>query len=298
MTVPNKKEQRAPSLRACLLGDRLRALREDRGLTLRYVSAYLGVDYNLVRLLEHGEWRSHRGEVVTLLDLYGVHEHGERDFLVGLARDAFRLPLWEGDFDAPELDVSTLDSLWLESVAEQIRCYGAALVPDLLRTPGYAEAVVRRKHGPHASEQELVWRTRASSRRQRGVFDRRPLVDVRAVIAEAALHRPVGATEDTWRAQLEQLSKGGEHGSVQVRVLPTSASYVPGMDGTFTVFDLAQSFVPAVACRPHAHSVAVHDGRTTEWYARAFDQLWDAALPAAESARLIGDLVAETTARR
>ncbi len=293
VTVPSKKDHSAPSLRARLLGERLRVLREDRGFTLKYVSACVGVDFSAARLLEHGQWRAHYTQVIALLDLYSVYEQGERDFLVRLARDAYRLLAWENDFNAPELNVSTLDSLWLESTAEKIRCYDAVLAPDLLRTREYAEAVVRREHGPQLSEPELAWRTGMYGRRQREVFDRRPVVTVQAVVAEAALHRPVGAPDAAWRAQLEQLAKGGDGGSVQLRVLPTMVRYVPGMGGSFTVFDLSASFVPAVACCPHLDSVAVHEGEAGQWYAGAFDRLWEAALPAAESARLIIDLAAD-----
>ncbi|WP_232074882.1 DUF5753 domain-containing protein [Phytohabitans suffuscus] len=289
--MPEKKERPTPSLRARLLGRRLRALREDRGLTLKYVAASLGLDFTSVRLLEVGEWKSHRGEVLKLLDLYGVHDPGERDFLLRLARDVYRLPAWEGDFNASQLDVSTLDGLWLESVAERIRCYQAALIPDLLRIPEYAEAVVHREHASRASEVELAWRVRAYSRRQREVFDRRPQVDIHAVVAEAALHRPVGAPDPLWRAQLEHLAKGGDGGRVQVRVLPTTAAYVSGMDGSFTVFDLPHEQVPVVASRPHLDSIAVHEGAAGQWHVDTFDRLWDEALPAVESARLITALV-------
>jgi transcriptional regulator with XRE-family HTH domain len=281
-----------------MLGERLRVLREDRGFTLKYVSACVGVNFSAARLLEHGQWRAQYSQVLALADLYSVYEQGERDFLHGLARDAYRLPAWEGDFNAPELDVSTLDSLWLESTANQIRCYHAALVPDLLRTREYAEAVVRREYGPQVSEQALAWRTGMYGRRQREVFDRRPPVEVRAVVAEAALRRPVGAPDAAWRAQLEHLAKGGDGGSVQLRVLTTQAGYVSGMDGSFTVFDLPQKYLPTVACRPHLDSVAVCEGGAGQWYADAFDRLWAAALPAAKSTRLITELATDSSALR
>lgn len=67
---------------------------------------------------------------------------------------------------------------------------------------------------------------------------------------------------------------------MQLRVLPTQAAYVAGMDGSFTVFDLPQKYLPTVACRPHLDSVALHEGRAGQWYADAFDRLWPAALPA------------------
>lgn len=287
VTVPSRKQQPEPSLRARLLGVRLRALREDRGLTLRYVSQYVGADYTHVREVEHGIRTAHHVEVAALLDLYGVYEQAERGFLVGLARDAFRLRAWEDDFDAPHLDASTLDGLWLESASERTRCYSATLIPDLLCTPAYAEAVVPRLHGSQAPA--LGWRIQAYGLRQSAVFDRHPAVDVQVVIAEAALHRRVGNVGETWRAQLARLAKGDEP-DVQVRVLPTAA-YVPGMDGSFTVFELPHKYIPAVACRPHLDSVVIHEGRAGQWHADAFDRLWEAALPAAHSAQLIAGLM-------
>ncbi|MFC0532822.1 helix-turn-helix domain-containing protein [Phytohabitans kaempferiae] len=265
----------------------MRALREDRGLTRRFTAEQLGVDYSEVKDLEYGTRTFHQNRLTTLLDLYGVYEHAEREHLVGLARDAFRLPQWEDHFDAPALGVSMLDSLWLESAAERIRCYSAAVVPDLLRTAGYAEAVVRREHGPTLPEEHLTWWMQASKRRQQ-VLGRTPL---RAVIAEIALHRRVGAAVDTLCAQLEHLAAVGRAGSIEVGVLPTEAGYLLGMDSSFTVFDLPQTFLPIAACSQRRDGVAIEDGAAAGWYADAFDRLWAATLPAADSAQLIAELV-------
>ncbi|BCB85522.1 helix-turn-helix domain-containing protein [Phytohabitans suffuscus] len=95
----------------------MRELREDRGFTLRYVSERLGLAYAEVKAFEHGGRVFQHGEVIGLLDLYGVYETGERERLFALARDTFRMSRWENDFDAPQLDTSLLDSLWLESMA-------------------------------------------------------------------------------------------------------------------------------------------------------------------------------------
>jgi len=290
--MPSRKGRSLPSLRARLLGERLRAWREERGLTLKYVAATLHKDFSDMARVERGERALHLGEAASLLDLLAVYESAERDFLFRLARDAYRLRLWEGDFDGPELDASIVDSLWLESVAERIRCYGAVSVPDLLRTPAYAEAVVYRERSAGVSEPMLEWWTRSYGRRQREVFERRPMVSVEAVVAEAALRCPLGGP-DVWRAQLEHLATGGDDGSVQLRLLPASAGFLAGMDGSFTVFDPPAKYLPAVACRPYADIAALHEGATAGWYADAFDRLWDFALPAGESMRFITELIAD-----
>jgi hypothetical protein len=48
-------------------------------------------------------------KTAALLDLYGVYDRVEREHLLGLARDAFRLPRWQDDFAGPDLDMSMLD---------------------------------------------------------------------------------------------------------------------------------------------------------------------------------------------
>jgi predicted transcriptional regulator len=42
--LPTKREQFVQTIRAQWLGQRMRELRDERGLTLKYVAAYLGVE--------------------------------------------------------------------------------------------------------------------------------------------------------------------------------------------------------------------------------------------------------------
>ncbi|GAA4736669.1 helix-turn-helix domain-containing protein [Phytohabitans rumicis] len=285
--MPLRIEGNSPSvsLRSRWLGQQLRQLREDRGLTLRFVADGLGVEYAEVAAHEHGRHMFHHGKVAALLDLYRVYDDVERDHLLRLARDAFRLPRWEDDFHAPALDVSRLDFLWLESVADRIRCYSTTLVPDLLRTPSYVEAVVRRESPPMIADEQVRWWVRAFCDRQQ-ILNAATSTEVQAVIAEAALRRPVGGAANTLQVQLAKTADGG---SVQARVLPATATYLPGMDGSFTVFELPKPYPNAVACTPHLGGVAIHQERATKWYADVFDRLWRVALPPQDAATLIAD---------
>src|SRR3990170_4346310 len=126
--MPARREPDRSSLRSRWLGSRLRELREDRGLTLKYVANFLGVEFADLAGHEHGRQVFVFDKVAALLDLYGVYDRVERDHLLGLARQVFRLPRWQDDFAGPDLDVSMLDFLWLESLAQRIRCYGPVLV--------------------------------------------------------------------------------------------------------------------------------------------------------------------------
>jgi len=296
--MPARREPDRSSLRSRWLGCRLRGLREDRGLTLKYVANFLGVDFAGLAGHEHGRQVFVFDKVAALLDLYGVYDRVERDHLLGLARQVFRLPRWQDDFAGPELDVSMLDYLWLESVAQQVRCYGPVLAPPLLRTSEYAEAVVRREL-KDASDAQVGWWVRVYRDRQQALDNGR-VTSVRAVLEESVLRRPVGGPGGTLPRQLEHLATlgGSGGGRMQVRVLPAEAGYVPWVDGWFTVFELPEPYPQRVACTGHVCGVAIHEGAVAEEYVGMFDQLWDAAAvsgSAVLSGRLADGLPIEST---
>ncbi|WP_460847375.1 helix-turn-helix domain-containing protein [Phytohabitans suffuscus] len=292
--MPVRRDDDEPSLRSRWLGQRFRELREDLGLTLRFVAGHVGVEFADLAACERGQRRLLKSETVkALLDLYRVFEQAERDHLLRLARDAFRLPRWEGNFDGPDLDTSMLDYLWLESVAERVRCYSATLIPELVRTPAYVESVVRREFESAASDAQMAWWVQTYHDRQ--TFNGGPPIEVRAVVAESVLRRSVDGAGRTLPEQLEYLAKTADARRTQVRVLPAAARYVPGSDGSFTLFDLPAPYPRLAACTSHAHGLAVHDERTAEQYAHVFDRLCAAALDPTESASLISRLATDPT---
>ncbi|WFE67524.1 helix-turn-helix transcriptional regulator [Micromonospora sp. WMMD714] len=75
------------TLRAQWLGQQLRALREERGMTLKLVSEHLHRDMSALGRYERADWPIRRGDVVALLDLYGFHHAAERARLLALAED-------------------------------------------------------------------------------------------------------------------------------------------------------------------------------------------------------------------
>jgi len=274
--VPPRRDRDEPSLRSWWLGARLRERREERGMTLKYVAAYLGVGFTELAAVERGQRVFRFAEVATLLDLYGVVDQVERDYVLGLAASVFRLPRWQDDFGGPELDVSMLDYLWLESAAERIRCYSPVLVPELLRTAEYVEAVVR--HDVQGvSDTGLDWWLRTYQDRWQAL-DRDPGPAVWAVVAESVLRRPVGGSANVLAGQLQHLAEATNDDRVQMRVVRPESGYVPGMDGWFTVFDLPDPYPRHVACTGLGDTVAIHEGRPADRFAGVFGRLWDAGL--------------------
>ena len=77
--------RRRSSLRAQWLGHVLLGLRQHNKLTLKEVGEYLQRDLSVVSRFESGEQPARRGDVLVMLDLYGVDDKNQRDGPVQLA---------------------------------------------------------------------------------------------------------------------------------------------------------------------------------------------------------------------
>lgn len=284
-------ETSSPSLRARWLGEQMRGLREERGLTLKYVARQLDVDFAVVARHERGGYVLDRDRAAGLLDVYEVHGR-ERERLLQLAQDAWRLPRWEADFDAPIRDPSFMDLLWLESRAQAVRCYSTTLVPTLLQTIGYGQAVTGWAEGPEpAAARVQRWMGLCRDRQQ--ILTADPPTGLCAVLDESVLHRPVGRP-GVWRGQLDHLAEVGDRRHVELRVLPTQAGYQPGADGSFVVFDLPAP-CPPVACVEHLAGRLFLEAGQAGPFTDAFERLRAAALGPGESAALIAALAGQAS---
>lgn len=280
------------SLRSRWLGHRLRELREDRGFVLKHIAEAMDVSFGDIKTAEHGLKLFNVSQVGRLLELYGIHDRYERDRLLSLARDAWRLHRWENHADVPPLSPSELDCLWLESNAQEIRCHSPGRVPDLLQLPDYAEAVVRRSASEPVFEPYVAWWRWAAGERQRALYDVPTLAAFRFVVAEAVLHRPVDDPDLTGR-QLERMNQLAQLPHVTLQVLPASARYTPGHDSRFTVYELHPPY-PMIATSHELGGPVMHEERHAELYDNAFGELSRLALDAATSAEVIAEAATQS----
>ncbi|MGN9912678.1 DUF5753 domain-containing protein [Phytohabitans sp. LJ34] len=218
------------SLRAKWLGVGLRELRERRRCGAGVAARELGIDTALLRAYEAGSKVVGPQRAARFLELYKVFDLDEQEQVLGLARDAWPEP----DSPLADMEPSLVDLLWLEANAARIRCFSNALVPDPLRTERYADAVAQ-VEVPAARRPGVGF-----ARRLDGPHE----PDLHVLIAESALTRPVGRS-DVNTEQLLYLAKLARTRMLTLRVLPNRAGYLPGMDTSFTVFDVPP--YPAVA---------------------------------------------------
>ncbi|MEU3456699.1 helix-turn-helix transcriptional regulator [Micromonospora sp. NPDC006766] len=285
-----KRESFVRTLRAQWLGQQMRELRERRGLTLKYVARFLERDFSSLARYERAEWPFRRDLVVQLLDLYGVYDESERDRLIQLAQDAWRVDRWDNDFDKTIYDTSFIDFPWLESRAEQVCTYAALLIPGLLQTRDYAEAVIRNAEPSSTSEVQIRKWVQLRMDRQR-LLDAPSPTRLAVIIEEAALRRPV-MSRGVMASQLVHLTETARKPTVEIRILPSTLGLHAGLDGTFWIFKMPSPYSDVAHAETLGGRLFMESDKALR-YVRAYDRLREAALSASESAKLIAALAEE-----
>src|ERR1700761_4286980 len=85
----------SPTVRRRELGALLRALRNERGLTVDQVATELLCSPSKVSRMETGQRGATRRDIRDLCDLYGVTDAAERDRLMTLAREGKQQGWWQ-----------------------------------------------------------------------------------------------------------------------------------------------------------------------------------------------------------
>ncbi|WP_444950520.1 helix-turn-helix domain-containing protein [Micromonospora ureilytica] len=277
------------TLRAQWLGQQLRNLREEREMTLKLVAEHLQRDMSALGRYERADWPIRKGDVISLLDLYGFHHAAERARLLALAEEVWRTDRWDEDY-GDVVDASFIEYPWLEGRAEQVCCFHLTLVPGLLQTREYAEAVIRNAAEPGVTEGTIKRWVELRMTRQEVLRRRRPLM-ISAVIDEAALRRMVGGPEVRGR-QLHHLVQAQRMSNVAIRVMPFGAALHQGLDGTFWIFRLPEPY-PAVAYVESLGGRLYLESPKAERFVRAYGRLLDSALSESESTKLITSIAEE-----
>ncbi|ARQ67613.1 Scr1 family TA system antitoxin-like transcriptional regulator [Streptomyces marincola] len=204
-----------PTAAQLLIGARLRQLRTEAGLSTRQAAAELGTSASALHRMEGHGVGLEPGRVRRLLSAYG--REAEAGAVLADVERASRPGWWDAYRDV--LPRSPADLIGLEEHAYVIRLYAPAVVPDLLQTPAYAEALQRVRH-PEEDDRRIARRVELVVRRQ-AVLERAdpaPPV-VWALLEEAALRRRVGDAE-VMRGQLAHLRLLAARPGVTIRVVP------------------------------------------------------------------------------
>lgn len=273
------------TLRAQWLGQYLREIRAERGLTLKLVSEHLNRESDVLARYERAEWPIPRADVASLLDLYGVHDSATREQVLRLAENVWRTNRWRQE-PGDTSEAAFIDLPWLAQRAQRLCVYHPNLVPQPVRTPLYHELVARRMYPTHwlpfLMEQH---------RELQGALVATTTV-IKAVVDESALYQTAWATE-ILQAQLVHLLELQQGGRVEIRVLPRDVASYPRLgEGPWWLFEMPSPYPPV----GYLDDLAGHhfvELPYVERFADAYQQLSEAALDPFASTGLIEKRVAE-----
>jgi transcriptional regulator with XRE-family HTH domain len=276
-------EVRSPTVRRRELGALLRALRNEKGLTVEQVAERLMCSASKVSRMETGHGAATLRDIRDLCDLYGVTDEPERDRMMQLAREGKQQGWWQ-PYDLP---YSTY--VGLEAEATSIRTFQPSVVPGLLQTEEYARAV----HDAAEPESSMVvltpevveQRVKARLRRQRLLTETNPLAFC-TVLDEAVLHRIVGSPR-VMGEQLGHIVELAALRNVTVQVIPYDAGAHPAPGSMFNILEFNAVVPDVVYVEGLAGWIYIERPEDVARYSRVFARLSEMALNGVKSADLI-----------
>lgn len=223
-----------PTVRRRRLGSELRKLRELKGLTAEAVAAELLVSQSKISRLENGRRSISQRDVRDLCGVYGVEDPRIVDSLMQMAKESRQQGWWHAFGDIPYSVY-----IGLETEAASLRTYESLIVPGLLQTRTYAEAVIFGM-GPEATPADIQKRVEVRLKRQDRIADQEHPLRLWVVVDESALRRVVGGPQ-VMCEQLEHLADMSTLPHVTVQILPHEVGAHPGMYGSFSVLEFEDS---------------------------------------------------------
>ncbi|WP_314174840.1 helix-turn-helix domain-containing protein [Streptomyces winkii] len=219
-----------PTVRRRRLGQELRRLRELKNMTAEEVADRLLVSQSKISRLENGRRSISQRDVRDLCGVYEVEDNRIVESLMQMAKESRQQGWWHAFGDIPYSVY-----IGLETDAASLRVYEPQVVPGLLQTQAYAEAVCEGAQ-PEASAGDIEKRVQVRMRRQERIHEPRHPLRLWAVLDESALRRQVGGRQ-TMVEQLERLNEVSQLPHVTVQVMPFSMGAHPGVNGQYAILE-------------------------------------------------------------
>jgi transcriptional regulator with XRE-family HTH domain len=283
-----------PVVQSAILRGELVRLRKDNGLTQGEVARRLEWSASKLIRIEGGHSSITKVDLDALLNQYGVTSGRERDRLQLLNRAA-RLRGWWYAY-REEVDTPYLRYVGYEAGATFIRQFPGPVVPGLLQTAEYAEALTACTNDPT----RITPVVRLRLQRQTELAQRSDPPLQYYVLDEAVIRRHVGVAADPMIMpnQLHHIAdQAAANELITVRLIPFSAGEHAGLGGAFTVLGFGGDLPDLLYLdtgRGEFAETTSEDPQVAE-YAANFEILLDSALPEAESILFIKTAADEMT---
>jgi transcriptional regulator with XRE-family HTH domain len=276
-----------PTVRRRRLGQELRRLRELKGMTAEEVAERLLVSQSKISRLENGRRSISQRDVRDLCGVYEVEDHRIVDSLMQMAKDSRQQGWWHSFGDIPYSVY-----IGLETDAASLRVYDPQVVPGLLQTRQYAEALIQGAL-PEASPTDIDKRVQVRLRRQERIAaDENPL-RLWAVLDEAAVRREVGSKQ-VMIEQLEYLLEMSQLPHVTVQLIPFGMGAHPGVSGQYAILEFPDAADSSVVYIEGVTSdLYLEKAQDVQKYAVMYEHLRAQALNVEQTREFIAKVVKE-----
>ncbi|MFC4498804.1 MULTISPECIES: helix-turn-helix domain-containing protein [Streptomyces] len=275
-----------PTVRRRRLGQELRRLREEKGMTAEQVAERLLVSQSKISRLENGRRSISQRDVRDLCGVYEVEDQRMVDALMEMAKDSRQQGWWHAFGDIPYSVY-----IGLETDAESLRVYEPQIVTGLLQTRSYAEAIIRGAQ-PETPDAEIDKRVQVRLRRQERITAESPL-RLWAVLDEACLRRVV-ESKTVMREQLEHLIEMTQLPHITVQVLPFDVGAHSGLNGQYTLLEFEDAADSSVVYIEGVTSdLYLEKATDVQKYSVMYEHLRAQALNVEQTRQLISDMAKE-----
>lgn len=272
---------RNPTVRQRRLGRMLKDLRTQAGKTLAQAADELQCAESKMSRIEAAQSGVRALDLRVLLDFYGVKDQALRARLQELARHGRERGWWSQYEDT--LKSAYADYIALEWDASDLYVVETGLIPGLLQTPAYTEAVIREQRPDKADDFEYVEEQVKVRGQRRQVFARSAPLRLWAILTESSLHHRVGGPE-VMREQLNYLATQAAETNIQVQVLPSAAAINSALHGPFGILSFPEpAETDVVYADGLIDTVYYEEPAQVEVFTTLFRRLNSEALPVEES---------------
>ncbi|MEU5897893.1 MULTISPECIES: helix-turn-helix transcriptional regulator [Streptomyces] len=273
-----------PTVRRRRLGQELRRLRELKGMTAEEVAERLLVSQSKISRLENGRRSISQRDVRDLCGVYEVEDHRVVDSLMQMAKDSRQQGWWHSFGDIPYSVY-----IGLETDAASLRVYDPQVVPGLLQTRAYAEALITGAL-PETTPTDIEKRVQVRMRRQDRISAPDMPLRLWTVLDESALRRVVGSRH-LMRDQLEHLVEQSQLPHVTVQVIPFEMGAHPGLNGQYAILEFPDAADSSVVYIEGVTSdLYLEKANDVQQYSVMYEHLRAQALNVEQSRQLIADI--------
>jgi transcriptional regulator with XRE-family HTH domain len=280
-----------PTIRQRRLARRLRDLRVAAGLKHADVARVFESAESKISRIEGGQSGIRLPDLRALLDAYGVTNPAERADIETLSRDAKKKGWWTRYADTVDSEYNAYTAV--EADAAELYNVQTALIPGLLQTPDYTEAVIRLQ-APDSTA-EWVETQQGVRAERRKVLTREIPLQLWVILTESVLYHRVGAP-GVMRAQLEALIEDSRLSNVQLQILPREDPMNACLYGPFVIMSFPSAAETEIVHTDLPTGMLYYEEREdVEMYTKLFRRLNVAAVNETKSRALIQDALKEVS---